>query len=361
MALYNKQNLLKKNGFQKLINKELKANFIIELENLLSEYENSLNYLNVEKIKEIFLKYSIKENSDFLQERTSLESRYIKKCMSKMFLTVEDMRTITKLNDLLRLPAQTSKTLIDDIAAPYYSERIKEYLRDGFISPEEKQSLEQLRMNLQLSESAAKDLYCKAVKSQIDSFTKPVFDSEIYSPEDERIMFEAASRLGIKLKFPADVQKKLAKYRQNWELMYGILPVLQSDIMLQNNEVLHFRIPVEWFEERSVTRRVNYSGYTYSTKIIGNLRWKAGSIQPNRITSQELTKLDSGILYLTNKRFIFNGRHGNKTMALNKVLSFSPYADGMLIEKENGRSPFLACDCDMQQFSILLDRLLACC
>lgn len=359
MALFNKKDLVKKTGFQKLINKEPKENFMIELENLLSDYENSLDCLTTGKTKELFSKYSIKDSSEYVSERTELENRYIKKCIGKMRITDDDMRIIKRLNDLLLLSAGTITAEIDSLASPYYSARVEEYLRDGIMSQKEKMDLDMLRQNLRLSDSVAKDLYRKAVKSQMDSYTKPIFDSEIFSPEDERIMYEAASRLGINLKFPSDVQAKLSKYRQNWELINGNLPVLQSDIMLQSNEVLHFRLPIEWMEERSVTKRVNYSGFTYSTKIIGNIRWKAGTIQPHRITSQELTKIDSGTLYLTNKRFIFNGQHGNKTVALNKILGFTPYTDGMLIEKETGRSPFFACNCDMQQFATILDRLLA--
>lgn len=359
MALYNKKEPVRKTGFYKLTNMEPKENFMIELENLLSDYENSLDSLTTGKTKEIFSKYSIKESKEYILERTELESRFIKNCITKMRITDEDMRIIKRINDLLFLSPGTITTEIDNLASPYYTARIEEYLRDGSISQKEKMDLDMLRQNLRLSDSVAKDLYRKAVKSQIDNYTKPIFDSEIFSPEDERMMYEAAGRLGINLKFPADVQEKLAKYRQNWELLNGELPVLQSDILLQSNEVLHYRIPIDWFEEKSITKRVNYSGFTYSTKLIGNLRWKVGTIQPHKITSQELTKIDSGILYLTNKRFIFNGQHGNKTVFLNKILGFTPYTDGMLIEKDSGHAPFFACDCDMQQFATILDRLLA--
>lgn len=358
MALYNKRELVKKSGFQKFTKREPKENFVIELENLLSDYENSLASLTKSKTNELFTKYSIKGECEYVSERSELERRFIKNCMIKMRITDDDMRIIKRLNDLLQLSADTVITVIDELASPFYESRLEEYLRDGVISQKEKMDLDMLRQNLRLSDSAAKDLYRKAVKSRIDSYTRPVFDSEIYSPEDERRMFEAASRLGINLKFPYDVQAKLEKYRKNWEIVNGTLPVLQSDIMLQSNEVLHFRVPIEWMEERTVTRRVNYSGFTYSTKVIGNIRWKAGTIHPHRITSQELTKIDSGTLYLTNKRFIFNGQHGNKTVALNKIIDFTPYTDGLLVEKESGRSPFFACSCDMQQFATILDRLI---
>ena len=63
-----------------------------------------------------------------------------------------------------------------------------------------------------------------------------------------------------------------------------------------DGEILHFRTYIRWMEERTVTKRVNYSGFTYSTKIIGNVRWKAGTITPHRIQSSELQEIDSGVV-----------------------------------------------------------------
>lgn len=359
MALYNKKELKEKSIFLKIIKKEVKENFLIEIENLLSDYENSLENLPFENAKKLFDKYSIKESEDYILERTELLKRYLKKCIEKMSISDKDMAGIKKLNDFLILPFNTLADEIDALASPYYFNRIKEYLSDGLVSEKEKNDLEALRQNLRLSDSKAKDLYRSAVKKQIDSYTKPIFESEVFSPEDEKLLYEAAENLGLTLKFPPEVKEKLSKYRENWELLNGKLPVLESDILLQRNELLHFKVSIDWMEERSVTKRVNYSGFTYSTKIIGNLRWRAGTIKPRKITSQELTLIDSGTLYLTNKRFIFNGQHVNKTIALNKIIGFTPYQDGMLIEKETGKSPFFSCNCDIKKFAVILERLIA--
>ncbi len=359
MALFQKRELINKTRFQKLFNKEPEENFIIELENLLSDYENSLDSLTKGKTNEIASKYLFNADLHFIEERKELLSRYIKNCMNKMRITDEDMRIINRLNELLLLSPGTADTVINELASPFYSARIEEYLLDETVSQKEKWDLDMLRKNLRLSETIAKELYRKSVKSHMDRYTQPIFDSEMYSPQDEKRMYDAAARLGLNLKFPPEIQAKLSRYRQNWEIINGNLPVLRSDIALTSSEVLHQKIQIDWYEERTTTRRVNYSGFTYSTKIIGNIRWKAGTIKPRKITQEELTKIDSGILYLTNKRFIFNGQHGNKTIPLNKIIAFTPYTDGVLIQKDTGRAPFFSCSCDMQQFATILDQLLA--
>lgn len=193
----------------------------------------------------------------------------------------------------------------------------------------------------------------------MDSYIKPIFESEVYSPADEEKLFTVAKNLGLNLTFPEDVQQKLQKYRENWEISNGKLPILQTDIRLQNGELLHFKTFINWMEERTVTKRVNYSGITYSKKIIGNVRWKMGTIVPKRIQTNELQHIDSGYVYFTNKRIIFNGQHENKIIPISKILSFQPYTDGILIEKETGKSPFLAFNQNIENAATILAQILS--
>ena len=111
-------------------------------------------------------------------------------------------------------------------------------------------------------------------------------------------LFIQCGWIGLSLTFPPEIQGKLAKYRQNWEILNGNLPVLKTDMHLQSGEVLHHVQQVNWLEERTETRRVNYSGYTYNTKVIGNLKWKAGTITPHKITQEVWKCIDSGYLFL---------------------------------------------------------------
>ena len=66
-----------------------------------------------------------------------------------------------------------------------------------------------------------------------------------------------------------------------------------------------------------------------------------GSISPSRITSEELTVIDSGTVYVTNKRLIFMGDRKNTNIKLDKILALTPYSDGVGIEKDAGKSPII--------------------
>lgn len=133
----------------------------------------------------------------------------------------------------------------------------------------------------------------------------------------------------------ADVQGEIA------EIEAGNLPELEADINLMKSEKLHFREHATWYEERVQTTRVNYGGLNYRIRIAKGLSYRIGTIKPERIRSTELQAIDEGTVYLTDKRVIFVAEHGTKTIQLSKILSFTPYIDGVAIHKDTGRSPTL--------------------
>lgn len=311
MALFNRRELKSKNFAQKLFNSNPKANFLIELENLLSDYENSLDSLSSSNVNPIAQKYSVDLAKDFVEERKAFLLRFAEKCLD-----------------------------------------------DGRIDESEKKRVWHLASVLQLDDETAKDVYRQAVKETMDSYTKPIFESQVYSPDDESRMYAAAKNLGLNLTFPPEIQNKLVQYRQNWEIMNGKLPVLNTNMHLQAGEVLHHVQEAALYEERTETRRVNYGGFTYSQKIIGNLRWRMGTIAPQRITQDVWKQIDCGQVFLTSKRIIFSGQHGNKVIPYSKVLHFEAYSNGVQIQKDSGKSPFFEFSDGVPMFAEILNRLI---
>ena len=77
-----------------------------------------------------------------------------------------------------------------------------------------------------------------------------------------------------------------------------------------------------------------------------------------RITEDVLAHIDTGTMYLTNKRLILMGSRKNSTIRLNRILDFTPYRNGVDIQKDSGKSPFLKFDHDVDVFCLYLDRAL---
>lgn len=354
MSIFEKKNLKPQNVFQKLFKILPKKNFPIELENYLSDYENSLESVAGNKAKELASKYKINLENDFVEERKDILQKYFYEKKENCSYS-----EIKHFANILNLSQSDFDSIYQLLISSFYESKVKSYLSENILQNSEKLALKDFQNRLKIPTDTANSIYKNAVKSTMDSYIKPIFESEIYSPTDEEKLFNVAKNLGLNLTFPEEVQQKLQKYRENWEISNGKLPILQTDIRLQNGELLHFKTFINWMEERTVTKRVNYSGITYSKKIIGNVRWKIGTIVPNRIQTNELQHIDSGYVYFTNKRIIFNGQHENKVIPISKILNFQPYTDGILIEKETGKSPFLAFNQDIENAATILARILS--
>ena len=60
----------------------------------------------------------------------------------------------------------------------------------------------------------------------------------------------------------------------------------------------------------------------------------AGDLAVKPVSEDVSVKIDSGTIYITNKRVIFRGTNENKTIKLPKILNISPYANGIRLEKD---------------------------
>ncbi len=56
---------------------------------------------------------------------------------------------------------------------------------------------------------------------------------------------------------------------------------------------------------------------------------------------------------LTNKSVIFVGNQKNSSIRLNKILSFTPYSNGIEINKDTGKNPIVTFNADMELFNLL--------
>ena len=143
-----------------------------------------------------------------------------------------------------------------------------------------------------------------------------------------------------------------------WLIENGELPVKQVNINLQKSEVCYYYTNADWLENRTVTQKINYGGVGYRVKIMKGVYYRAGSVKVQRITSDQLLQLDSGSLYITNKRIIFVGLKKNTNIQLSKVLFVTPYSDGVRIAKDSGKSPILRVSSNADILAMTLGRVI---
>jgi hypothetical protein len=139
-----------------------------------------------------------------------------------------------------------------------------------------------------------------------------------------------------------------------WYLKHGRSPALDVGINLQRNEQCYFTCKADCYESRRV--RVKMRARLGQGPAAGNL---GDDVLPIAGTEQVPAYVDSGRLYLTNKRVIFRGSHKNTTIRMSRILDFSTFGKGIEIHKETGSPLFLAFEENVDAFSMMLSQVIA--
>jgi hypothetical protein len=104
----------------------------------------------------------------------------------------------------------------------------------------------------------------------------------------------------------------------------------------RKSQAWHHLYLVSHHRIKTVTKRINYSGPAASIKIMKGVRWRVGSIAVQRMTTDVMTQLDNGSLYVTSARLFFDGEKKNTSIPLGKITNFTVFKDELQIEKETG-------------------------
>ena len=113
------------------------------------------------------------------------------------------------------------------------------------------------------------------------------------------------------------------------------LPVSNCSIILKKDEKPAIVIPdVTLKEPRSVrTSTGTYGGPSF--RVSKGVSFKLGGGQSRSVSHEEIMDVDTGILTITNKRLVFTGQKKTINYNLNKIISITPYSEGVGIQREN--------------------------
>ncbi|AFD00732.1 hypothetical protein Mtc_1992 [Methanocella conradii HZ254] len=332
-------------------------NALIEINNLLATADNIKN-VNDEQLERIFQKYKVKNPHRFDKDFNEIYRTYLTYCLSDKKMGEDEVAALQRLKSLFALNDNNAQNIFRSVAEATYKESLDQVLMDGHISDSEKEFLDRLQNELKLPDEFIKNIYAAKAGGLLQKrFDEAMSDARI-SPEEDRELEALAKNLHVVPNFDEKTRALLNKYRLLWLIDNGDIPEIPVSINLQRNEKCYFTCNVDWYETRAVRYRVNYGGPTMSVKIAPGVRWRMGSLGVRTMSNQELTRIDTGTMYLTNKRLIFMGTMKNTTIALTKILDFKPYKNGVDIRKENGKSPFIGFSDNVDVFAEILSRLL---
>jgi len=358
MKIFKRKELLQPTFFQRLFKKHPEENVIIEINNILAENESNVLNINLDQIVEIAEKYNVNLPDKNHLLRLGLFEDYLKHCLADKKIEDQEIKELEHLKNLLFLSDDDLSNVICRETEKIYAKSVKKLVKDGEIDNTERENLEKLKSDLLIPDDMANEIFQENAKDIYQKFIDGAIEDYSLSPDEEAHLDRIGKNLGIDSQYSDNKKQTLEKYKIYWQIENAELPVLTTDINLQKSELLHFKAESNWLEQRRITKRINYGGPTARIKIMKGVYYRAGSIGVQRVSEDVWQTVDSGTIYLTSKRLIFMGYKGNKTIPVSKILDLKPYNNGVEIQKDSGKSPFLEFDKNVDIFSMMLARLM---
>jgi hypothetical protein len=227
---------------------------------------------------------------------TSIKNRYNKMVVDQLsklkladkVLSDEDKKELYQLAEALSLPAATVDAINRNNAIKIFNEYKDRALSDRRLTPEEEQELLELKRNLQLS------------------------DNDVLTSQQDREEYFYCKLL--------------------WEVENGILPEIESPVLLQKNEVCHIAIDATRLETKVVTTGYTGGSRGVSIRIAKGVSYRVGGYR-SRPIKEEVTFRYPGSLVITSKRIVFMATEKGFSIPLNKLDSIDPYQDGIGFQK----------------------------
>jgi hypothetical protein len=199
-------------------------------------------------------------------------------------------------------------------------DQIKEIAKRSFIGEEERHELE-----------------VQAWTSAVDN----CLQDNVLDEAGERQLIEWKDQLSLS-QDESDRNKSYARIVQNAvirEVLSGVIPAdfdFDGDlhINLQRGEqVVWVFENVRYFEDRPHREFVGRSE-GISIRVMSGLYYRIGSFRGHAITSTETVYVDTGVMAITNKNLYFEGPSKPFRVPYRKIVSFSPYEDGIGIIRD---------------------------
>lgn len=342
---------------QKLLKQHPRENAVIELNNLLAT--RPLKDILPSEFDNIESRYRINLAKEFRLNLEEYYTVYLNYCLADKVLSPVELEELKQLKNLLHLDDKTVDKLHRMLGETIYKQSFEEAIADGRLTQEEEGFLERLENDLKLPKQISSKISEEVRKGFIENYIAGVIRDQRLSPDEERELQAIATSLNVTLILSEQTKAQLHKLKLYWALENLAIPTIQPDIMIQKSEQCYVMLPnVKWYELRSVRQSVSYTGYSTSFRVAKGFYLRSGNYRPQSTVVDQMKLIDTGTIYLTNKRIVFTATGKNSIIQLSKIINLTPYTDGVEIGKETGKSPTLVIPENADIFCIILERLL---
>jgi hypothetical protein len=242
-----------------------------------AEYVELTDVQNYFEIKDIFL-HKIK--SSFGED--TLQS-FIKSKLSNKQINENELSEIHKFAEILGIQKEKTEKIILANKMALFEEYINILIQDRRITPEKEKELETFTSNLKINEE------------------------------------DINTNLKESLKWDLYYNKLL------WKVENNKLPIIDSVIVVQKNEICHLSVNAEKLKIKSQTKHISFSAPVPGTRM---------RVYSSNPIKEEVTHSYPEIFVVTNQRIVFSAKEKGFSISLPQITNLIPYKDGIGIQKD---------------------------
>jgi hypothetical protein len=327
------------------------SNAAIELENLLAEGKGGVG-----QVSRVLRPYGLGGS----EVRQLLNQAYIKAlvhCLSDDRINDEEHLFLKDLRRRLDLSDNEVAEIHQSTLHPRYEQALAEVLADARITADEREALRRLEVSLRLPEETRKRIHARVSGAVLQKSYEAALSDRRLSPEEETDLKAMAENLGVAPNLSEGSRVVMERYRLLWRIENGDIPAAPAEIKLQMGETCYFQGPAQWWELRTA-KGESEDAAGAGIPIVKGVRFRLEIPMPSVPRNHKLTQVDSGTLYITNKRLLFTGASNNRTIRLGKVSGFEVFAEAIVVEKDAGRRPYLFIQGDVELAAVVLSVVL---
>lgn len=355
--IYKKKELVKGGFLKKLLGQKVKENALIEINNLLAEKE--LTSITVDEVQNIAGKYKVNLEGEFNNDVLVFYTDYLRSCLDDKYLSDEELTDLKHLKFILGINDKEVDTIHSKLAGEIYKVEVEKAIEDGMLDEDEKQLMEKLQNDLKLPSDVAEKIYEISGQELLKNFMNNALSDEMLSPEEEAELQKIAQNLNAEVKLDSATRANLDKYKLFWQIENDAIPEIEVNIGLPRKEKCYFQTKADWLEHAIEPDVDNNTRSGLRIKIAKGDYWRNIHKQEKTLNEKEWNHIDSGQLYLTNKKIIFKGAKGDKIILLNRITEFEVFVNGLFLEKEKGINPFLNFTSNTDIFAMLLGKAIS--
>lgn len=334
--LFPIKELIRPKLIQKIFNKVPKLNAIIEINNLLGT--ELLNDITIESIGVISAKYRVNLHKKFPDHLKQMYQRHLSLCTEYNMLSSKILNDLKRLKHLLMLTDKEVSELHYDLATDIYNKANEQTVNYFKLEMSKEKFLNKLQYNLKLPEEIERKLSAERFNRFLNIHLIGEGENRQVTPEELNELNHIIRNLNVEIAFAGATLQQFERFRLYWLIEYGNLPDKYFDISLPRNEQCYFKINADWLDHKTPIIGPGYGGPDLSIKMMKQVYYRSGSADMQRKMNKRLTFIDSGSVYVTQRRIIFEGYKAKTQIQMGNIRSVAPFSDGLVIERNNRKN-----------------------